>query len=64
LFNPFFSVGVYEPFISQTVPQTMILNGQFLRTKEPIFRRTFKIPIASAVIGALIDQSSYCLLPL
>lgn len=42
----------------------MFANGQFLRKKIPISRRKFKIPLASAVIGALIDQSSYCLLPL
>ena len=41
-----------------------MLNGKITRTKFPIWRKKFKIPLASAVMGCLMDPSSYCLIPL
>ncbi len=42
----------------------MIQNGQITPTKIPIFRKTFKIPVISGVIGCLIDPSQFKLIPL
>lgn len=33
----------------------MIIDGQIQQTKSPIYRRKFKIPLMSGVIGVLID---------
>jgi|694.fasta_scaffold09425_3 hypothetical protein len=42
----------------------MMQSGVVLPTKVPIYRKKFKIPLISAVIGMLIDPSQYCLIPL
>jgi hypothetical protein len=42
----------------------MIQNGVIGTTKTPIYRRKFKIPLISAVIGILIDPSQFMLIPL
>jgi hypothetical protein len=39
-------------------------NGLILPTKIPISQRKFKIPLISAVMGLLIPQSQFILLPL
>jgi|JI61114C2RNA_FD_contig_31_6681197_length_1247_multi_3_in_0_out_0_1 hypothetical protein len=39
-------------------------NGQILPQKVPIAQRTFKIPLISAVMGLLIPQNQFVLLPL
>ena len=59
-----FSKGVREPFISPTVPQCQMAIGQILTQKIPLSKRTFKIPLISAIIGLLIPQSQFVLLPL
>lgn len=64
LYSPFFTRGTFQPYISPTVPQAMLTNGNITQTKFPIYRKKFKIPLASSVFGCLIDQNSYCLLPL
>lgn len=50
--------------ISATIPQLMLYNGQILPTKVPIYRRKFKIPLLSGVIGALIPVNQFLLIPL
>jgi hypothetical protein len=42
----------------------MIINGNFQQTKSPIYKRKFKIPLISGVMGVLIDQNSFNLIPL
>jgi hypothetical protein len=64
LFSPNFSKGVREPFISPTVPQAGMKNGMFQQQKTPVDRRTFKIPLLSAVMGVLIPKNQFILLPL
>jgi hypothetical protein len=64
LYAPNFAKGVWEPFISPTVPQCQMLNGLILQSKIPIQRRTFKIPILSAVMGLLIPHDQFVLLPI
>jgi hypothetical protein len=39
-------------------------NGLILPSKIPINRRKFKIPLISAVMGLLIPESQFILLPL
>ena len=41
-----------------------MLNGLILQQKIPISRRTFKIPLLSAVIGLLIPATQFVLLPI
>lgn len=64
LFCPNYTRGTFEPCISATVPQASIFNGTYQQTKTPIYRRKFKIPLISGVIGILIDPSRFVLLPL
>jgi hypothetical protein len=56
LFSQKFAKGVFEPFISPTVPQCQMMNGAILSQKIPVAQRTFKIPLISAVLGLLIPQ--------
>ena len=42
----------------------MMQSGVLLSTKTVIYRKRFKIPLISAVLGLLIDPSQYCLIPL
>jgi hypothetical protein len=42
----------------------MMQNGVLLQTKMSIYRKRFKVPLISAVLGLLIDPSQYCLIPL
>jgi len=39
-------------------------NGLLLRKKVPITKRTFKIPIISAILGLLIPEDQFVLLPI
>jgi len=39
-------------------------NGSILPQKIPISIRTFKIPLMSAILGTLIPQNQFVLLPL
>lgn len=50
--------------ISPTIPQCQIKNGKILATKIPITRRIFKVPIISAIIGLLIPEDQFVLLPI
>ncbi len=64
MFTPFFTRGCFEPFISATVPQLSLMNGKIASTKTPLYRRKFKIPLISGIIGILIDPSQFILIPL
>ena len=64
LYSPHFAKGVREPFISPTVPQCQMANGIILPQKIAVSTRTFKIPLISAVIGLLIPENQFVLLPL
>lgn len=39
-------------------------NGIILPTKIPIAKRTFKIPILSAILGLLIPEDQFVLIPI
>lgn len=39
-------------------------NGYILPSKIPIYRKKFKIPLISGVMGVLIDPSQFILIPL
>ena len=41
-----------------------MLNGVILPQKLPVARRTFKIPLLSAVMGMLIPPQQFVLLPI
>lgn len=64
MYSPTFAKGVWEPFISPTVPQCQMLNGVILPQKIPVWRRTFKIPLLSATMGLLIPHQQFVLLPI
>jgi len=51
LYSPLFAKGVREPFISPTVPQCQMQNGNITKFKIPVSKKTFKIPLYSSVIG-------------
>ncbi len=42
----------------------MLQNGQIIPSKIPIFRKAFKVPIISGIIGCLIDPCQFKLIPL
>jgi hypothetical protein len=42
----------------------MIINGNFQQTKSPIYKKKFKIPLISAVIGVLMDPNNFSFIPL
>lgn len=51
--------------ISNTIPQAGMRNGNvILGTPLPVRRRTFLIPVLSAIVGVLIPPDQYKLLPL
>lgn len=64
LYSPQFAKGVREPFISPTVPQCQMIGGRITPQKIPVSKRTFKIPFISAVIGLLIPESQFIMIPL
>jgi hypothetical protein len=39
-------------------------NGHILKKKIPISKRTFKVPIISAILGILIPEDQFVLLPI
>ena len=39
-------------------------NGRILPAKIPISKRTFKVPIISAILGLLIPEDQFVLLPI
>jgi hypothetical protein len=41
-----------------------MINGIIIPQKIPISRKTFKIPLISAVMGLLIPASQFVLLPI
>lgn len=58
-----FSPGTNEPFISATIPQVQMVNGALLPQPIPINRKTFRIPLISAIIGILIPPDQFQLIP-
>lgn len=50
--------------ISPTIPQCQMMNGKIMKQKTPISKRTFKIPIISAILGLLIPEDQFVLLPI
>lgn len=50
--------------ISPTVPQCSLMYGTLQAQKTPIYRKKFKLPLISSVIGVLIDPSQFLLIPL
>lgn len=41
-----------------------MVGGKILPQKIPVSKRTFKIPFISAVIGLLIPESQFLMIPL
>lgn len=63
-YSPYTTRGVYEPLISNNIPQAWMRNGLLMPQPMPVRRRTFLIPVLSAVVGVLIPPEQYKLLPL
>jgi hypothetical protein len=41
-----------------------MVNGKILPQKIPIAKKTFKIPLISAILGVLIPQDQFILIPI
>lgn len=52
----------YEPRFSKTFLQNVIINGK--PVKKKITRATFTIPLLSGILGILVPQKSYKLMPM
>jgi hypothetical protein len=61
--TPSFSPGTGEPFISATIPQCQMANGQILKEPVPVSRKKFRIPLLSAILGILIPPDQFQLIP-
>lgn len=50
--------------LSNNIPQCSMRNGQILPVPLPVRKRTFLVPVLSAIVGVLIPPDQYKLLPL
>lgn len=63
-YSPYTSKGTFEPLLSNTIPQCSMRNGVILPAPVPVRKRTFLMPVLSAVVGVLIPPDQYKLIPL
>lgn len=50
--------------ISATIPQCQMQNGIILPQKVPIAKKTYRLPLLSAICGALIPPDQFTLIPM
>lgn len=61
---PEFARGTNEAFISPTVPQCSMDNGHITAKPFPVSKKTFRIPLISAICGLLIPPDQFLLIPM
>jgi len=50
--------------LSATIPQVQMQNGKILPQRIPLTKKTFRLPLLSAICGVLIPPDQFTLLPL
>lgn len=50
--------------ISPTIPQVSMQNGVLLDTTIPCAKKTFRVPLISAICGILIPPDQFLLIPM
>lgn len=61
--NPDFSRGCFEPLISPTIPQCQMSYGRIMDTPVPVYKKRFRIPMASSIAGIHIPPDQFRLFP-
>lgn len=57
-----FAGTCYEPRYTKTYDQNVVINGK--PTKKKITRASYTIPILSGILGILLPQKNYKLMPM